>query len=216
MHIGQFRRAKANIATLARNVGVVALLTIVSVLPSAAVAQEPSVPSYDVELVIFLHLSSNATDEVWNLESAVGEPLAIPSDDASPFESTAPTSSAPAQNFPALPASRFKLTAIEEALRRSRNYRPIAHIGWTQPGYARNAAPLLSVNTFVPASSGLTGQIALSRGRYLHLTLDLAYTGSDSQRYVLRQSRRMRSNERHYIDHPKFGVIAVVTPSDRQ
>jgi hypothetical protein len=217
LHIGPFRRAKANIATLARNIGVVALLTIVSVLPSVAAAQESSVPSYDVELVIFLHLSSDATDEVWNLESAVGEPPAIPSDDASPFESTAPTSStAPAPNFPALPASKFKLTAIEEALRRSRNYRPIAHIGWTQPGFARNGAPFLSLDAFVPASSGLTGQVALSRGRYLHLTLDLSYTGSDSQRYVLRQSRRMRSNERHYIDHPKFGVIAVVTPSDSQ
>jgi hypothetical protein len=215
LHIGQFRRARASIATLARNMGIVALLTIGSVLPSAAVAQEPSVPSYDVELVIFLHLSSDATDEVWNLESAVGEPLAIPSDDASPFESTAPTSSAaPALSFPALPASKFKLTAIAEALRRSRNYRPIAHIGWTQPGFARNAAPFLPLNAFVPASSGLTGEVALSLGRYLHLTLDLAYTGSDSQRYVLRQSRRMRSNERHYIDHPKFGVIAVVTPSD--
>jgi hypothetical protein len=216
LHIGQFRHIRASIAT-ARKVGVLALLSIVSVLPSAAAAQEPSVPSYDVELVIFLHLSSNATDEVWNLESAVGEPLAIPSDDASPFESTAPTSgAAPAQNFPALPASKLKLTAIEEALRRSRNYRPIAHIGWTQPGFARAGAPLLSLDAFVPASSGLTGQVAVSRGRYLHLTLDLSYTGSDSQRYVLRQSRRMRSNERHYIDHPKFGVIAVVTPSDRQ
>jgi hypothetical protein len=186
-------------------------------LPGAAAAQEPSVPSYDVELVIFLHLSSNATDEAWNLESAVGEPLEIPSDDASPFESTTPTSgAAPSQTFPTLPASKFKLTAIEEALRRSRNYRPIAHIGWTQPGFARNAAPFLPLSAFVPASSGLTGQVALSRGRYLHLTLDLAYMGSDSQRYVLRQSRRMRSNERHYIDHPKFGVIAVVTPSDSQ
>jgi hypothetical protein len=67
----------------------------------------------------------------------------------------------------------------------------------------------------VPAASGLQGQIALSRGRYLHLTLDLVYDaqGETPQRYVLRQTRRMRSTERHYIDSPKFGVIAVITPS---
>ena len=75
------------------------------------------------------------------------------------------------------------------------------------------AADVYVFVSFVPASSGLTGQIALSRGRYLHLTLDLAYTAPDGQRYVLRQSRRMRSTERHYIDHPKFGVIALITPS---
>ena len=64
-------------------------------------------------------------------------------------------------------------------------------------------------------SSGLSGQIALSRGRYLHLTLDLGLSTGDrsGQRYVLRQTRRMRSNERHYIDHPKFGVIALITPT---
>jgi hypothetical protein len=69
------------------------------------------------------------------------------------------------------------------------------------------------VSSLVPAASGLQGQIALSRGRYLHLTLDLVYDSQGEQRYVLRQTRRMRSNERHYIDSPKFGVIAVITPS---
>jgi len=48
--------------------------------------------------------------------------------------------------------------------------------------------------------------------------LDLVYDaaalpGEAPQRFVLRQTRRMRSNERHYIDSPKFGVIAVITPS---
>ncbi len=110
----------------------------------------------------------------------------------------------------------MKLTAIEDTMRRSRGYQPVAHVGWTQPGYARNAAQYLSVNTLVPATSGLQGQIALTRGRYLHLTLDLVMDGAatgEGSRYVLRQTRRMRSNERHYIDSPKFGVIAVITPS---
>lgn len=30
--------------------------------------------------------------------------------------------------------------------------------------------------------------------------------------YRMQQSRRMRSNEIHYLDHPRFGVVALVTP----
>jgi hypothetical protein len=73
----------------------------------------------------------------------------------------------------------------------------------------------MSIEGIVPPSTGLSGQIALSRGRYLHLTLELTYDSAEEggDRMVLRQTRRMRSNERHYIDHPKFGVIAIITPS---
>ncbi|HLS82796.1 MAG TPA: CsiV family protein [Steroidobacter sp.] len=177
---------------------------------SAASAQE--LQSYDVELVIFRHLSDHSTPEHWETEAASGERAAIPDD--SPFSvSTPPPPPAP-ESFPALPASRQQLTAVQETLRRSRDYRPIAHIGWTQPGYGRNDARFLPVATLAPAASGLGGQIALTRGRYLHLTLDLTFAPADApgRQYVLRQSRRMRSNERHYIDHPKFGVIALITP----
>jgi hypothetical protein len=99
-------------------------------------------------------------------------------------------------------------------LKRSRNYQTIAHFGWTQPGYARNDARFTPVESLIGSStSGLTGRIALARGRYLHLTLDLSLSAEDGQRYQLQQTRRMRSNERHYIDHPKFGVVALITPS---
>jgi hypothetical protein len=192
-----------------------ALIAILGFVIGPALAQQTSgVPSYDVELVIFQHLAGGATEEVWDLEQSIAEPLTIPDEDASPFETPPSSASAVAtQTFPPLPASKFKLTAIEEQLRRSRNYRPIAHIGWTQPGYARNVAPFIPVDSIISSASGLGGRIALWRGRYLHLTLDLTLTGQDGQRYTLRQSRRMRSTERHYIDHPKFGVIALITPS---
>jgi hypothetical protein len=193
------------------------LLAVVALLGPASAQQTASdLPRYDVELVVFRHLSSDATEEVWNLELSKAEGLEIPEEDATPFDTPAPAAAQPTtQTFTPLAASKMKLGAIEDTLRRSRNYRPLAHFGWTQPGYARDAAPSISIDGWVPAGSGLSGEVALSRGRYLHLTLDLAFTPPDApgERYVLRQSRRMRSNERHYIDHPKFGVIALVTPS---
>lgn len=182
---------------------------------SAVAQQAAPLQSYDVELLIFRNLSGRDTPESWGVEAGSTQQLAIPDDETEPVAPPT-TAAAPTASFPSLPAAKMKLTAIEDTMRRSRGYQPVAHVGWTQPGYARNAARYLSVNTLVPATSGLQGQIALTRGRYLHLTLDLVMDGAatgEGSRYVLRQTRRMRSNERHYIDSPKFGVIAVITPS---
>ncbi|MET0534181.1 MAG: CsiV family protein, partial [Steroidobacter sp.] len=172
--------------------------------------------SYDVELLIFRNLSGKETQESWGIEAnGTSQGLSITDEDGT---IEAPAATAPTATFPALPAAKMKLTALEDTMRRSRAYQPLAHIGWTQPGFARNAAKYLSVNSLAPGAAGLQGQIALSRGRYLHLTLDLVYdsmnaAGDTPQKYVLRQTRRMRSNERHYIDSPKLGVIAVITPT---
>jgi peptidoglycan-binding protein CsiV len=197
----------------------VVLVLLGTVTLSASAQQATQVlQSYDVELLIFRTLHSNASPEEWGMEAAAaGQRLAIPEDEPSPFSSSEPAPPTTAA-FPALSPGKFKLTTIADTLRRSRNYQPLAHVGWTQPGYPRNEAKFLTINSMVPAGSGLQGQVALSRGRYLHLTLDLVYDapgaeGEPAQRFVLRQSRRMRSNERHYLDSPRFGVIAIVTPS---
>jgi hypothetical protein len=194
---------------------VTALLSVGSAVAQQAAPTQPGLQSYDVELLIFRNLGGKETPESWGVEAAndAAQKMAIPDDETGAAE--VPAATAPTVTFPALPASKMKLTAIEETMRRSRGYQPLAHIGWTQPGFARNAAKYLSVSSLVSGASGLQGQIALSRGRYLHLTLDLVYEaqGDSPGSYVLRQTRRMRSNERHYIDSPKFGVIAVITPS---
>jgi hypothetical protein len=186
---------------------------------SASAQQATPLQSYDVELLVFRTLNPNTSPEEWSMEAAAaGQRLAIPEDEPSPFAASEPAPVPAAATFPALAPAKFKLSAIADTLRRSRNYQPLAHFGWTQPGYPRGDAKYLPINAMVPAGSGLVGQVALSRGRYLHLTLDLVYdapgaAGEATQRFVLRQSRRMRSNERHYIDSPRFGVIAIITPS---
>ena len=195
---------------------------LLSVATLTASAQQPTtaqvLQNYDVELLIFRTLNPNASPEEWSMEAAAaGQRLAIPEDEPSPFAAPEPAPTTTA-TFPALGPAKFKLTAIADTLKRSRNYQPLAHFGWTQPGYPRGDAKYLPINSMVPAGSGLQGQVALSRGRYLHLTLDLVYdapgaAGESTQRFVLRQSRRMRSNERHYMDSPRFGVVAIVTPS---
>ena len=183
-----------------------------------ASAQTGGVTSYEVELIVFRTLSAKATPEDWGMEAGIaGQHLAVTDEDAQatdPAPVVAPPPTAPTMSFPALPQSKFKLTAIADTLRRSRNYQPLAHFGWTQPGFPRGEPRYMSLDGLVPSGSGLSGQIALARGRYLHLTLELTLDSTeDGGKMVLRQTRRMRSNERHYIDHPKFGVIAIITPT---
>jgi hypothetical protein len=197
------------------------LLALLGCVCLSASAQQSTqvLQSYDVELLIFRTLNPNASPEEWSMEAAeAGQRLSIPEDEPEPSAASAPPPTT-TSNFPALAPGKFKLTGIYDTLRRSRNYQPLAHFGWTQPGFARTDAKLLTINSMVPAGSGIVGQVALTRGRYLHLTLDLVYdapgaAGEATQRFVMRQSRRMRSNERHYLDSPRFGVVAIVTPSN--
>lgn len=86
-----------------------------------------------------------------------------------------------------------------------------------------------------PAGPRLDGTVRLILARYLHLEVNLAlreqsepaYAGGAEESmggfgdgldvaaptiYRMVDSRRMRSGETHYIDHPKIGVIALVTP----
>lgn len=207
------RMRKPNTVTLLKSAAIVTLGLIVG---AAGAQQTAALQSYDIELVIFRTLSSNATPEEWTKETVTAGQLPLP-DDESPAAGAA-TESAPiataTETFPALASAKFKLVPIADTLRRSRNYQALAHFGWTQPGFPRTEAHYMSIDS--QAVNGLSGRVAVSRGRYLHLTLDLVYEppGEPGQRYVLRQTRRMRSNERHYIDHPKFGVIALITQSE--
>ncbi len=83
-----------------------------------------------------------------------------------------------------------------------------------------------------PPRPRLEGTVRLVLSRYLHLEPDLRYyTGETTQPvqqaggdsafysmtlqpvvYRLEQSRRLRSGELHYFDHPAFGILARVTP----
>ena len=191
------------------------VLTAAALFVGSAAGQQAALQSYDVELVIFRNPAGGGGGEDFSGQSGLTFQSAAPDDEEASgvAAENAPVATA-TETFPELAAGKMKLDAIAEQLRRGRGYQTLAHFGWTQPGFPRTEAHYMSIDSKVAAGSALSGRVALSRGRYLHLTLDLALQpGASGERYVLRQTRRMRSNERHYIDHPKFGVIALITPS---
>ncbi|MDH5183185.1 MAG: peptidoglycan binding protein CsiV [Gammaproteobacteria bacterium] len=76
-----------------------------------------------------------------------------------------------------------------------------------------------------PPAPFIDGTIKLIRKRFLHIEADFLYRApyienKDNllaheqwpQAFRLQESRRMRSREIHYLDHPMFGVLILATP----
>ena len=83
----------------------------------------------------------------------------------------------------------------------------------------------------VNAVARIEALVSVALSRYLHLDAEMLYkqkldsstvdmfdsafledrAGKDNTFYI-KQNRRMRSKETHYIDHPKFGMLVRITP----
>ncbi len=201
------------------------LLALMPAVVSAQGADTASSALYDVELVIFRPLSPSTSAEEWVtvVTPATVEPEQDPggtldaTTDQPPGDATWPQQVVPApEPQPALVAiepSQQRLESIYATLRRSAGYRPLAHLGWLQEAVALGQGEPVDLSPLIEPGVPLHASATLERGRYLHLTLELDLESpDDGRRYTIRQTRRMRSGERHYFDHPFFGAIALITP----
>ncbi len=138
--------------------------------------------------------------------------------------------------FTNLTGAYRELTGIADTLRRRRGNRVLTHVAWAQAIPERDAPQPVNIDGGLVFDDvpQLTGRIAVTRGRYLHLHADLAYTEPElgqrlvdhpirafgdvqpviplfERRYALiDERRRMRPGELHYFDHPKFGMLAQI------
>ena len=92
------------------------------------------------------------------------------------------------------------------------------HLSWLQSVPERGKPLSIMV---AKTDANLAGFVRVTIGRYLHFEADLWTTMEekdgiasprDNQFMALRESRRMRSNELHYLDHPALGVITKISP----
>ncbi|MEJ2516010.1 MAG: CsiV family protein [Gammaproteobacteria bacterium] len=98
----------------------------------------------------------------------------------------------------------------------SGGYPVLWHQAWTQPANrlgSEQPVPLalLAAVGQGEARPGLSGEVTLSAGTYLHLGLDLEFLAGPGTTYELSQQRRVKIGEMHYFDHPRLGAIALVT-----
>lgn len=98
-------------------------------------------------------------------------------------------------------------------LERARGIRVLAHLAWRQ-GFAPEA-PGIPVQVLwrdpVDDEPALLGTVAIDLRRFLHASLDLYWRvgnpeGEPLWTHVL-ETRRMRSGELHYVDHPHVGAL---------
>ncbi|MGB5209819.1 MAG: CsiV family protein [Gammaproteobacteria bacterium] len=205
-------------------------------IAAGAQAQETALPRFQIELVVFEHLSLPSTPE-----APVISPIEIPppviegpfplpgaeepgadSSRLSPAQTEEIDADQPDPIFFAL-AAELGMSNIAASLQRDSAYRVLLHDAWIQDGYEGDAtravdiglleqmAPVASDSRRNAASEGamLSGSVTFYRGRYLHLDLDLSL-GEGAGR-LLQERRRVRIGEAGYFDAPKLGVIAMVT-----
>ena len=206
----------ARIAPLRLTLGLAASALLAG-LPAAA--QETPAPAgagatvYNIEIIVFRAAAALGGAETWSAEA--GAPNIIAGD-----EST--SGSAQVGHFVALlPPSGWQLTELENRLRASGTYVPVAHAAWSQTASSWGTRAGFTVQRLGLNVQGLTGTVFLERGQFLHLGMSLTYAmpspppglgAAPDTPFALNESRRVRFYERSYFDHPAFGVIALVTP----
>jgi hypothetical protein len=207
----------------------IALLTWLAVAASGFSRAEGRL--YDIELVVFQNLLRNDGGEVWPRDESLWR---------GDLDRQSEHTQSAQVNWLGKP---YRLAAHYEALRRSAQYRPVAHFAWRQAVFDRAQATSMDLPANVPTSGAhIDGSVRVAVERYLHLHLDLQLHDSVAPATVtsleahsapsadaepqstwqseppatpefrLRETRRMRSKELHYFDHPRFGALALITP----
>jgi Peptidoglycan-binding protein, CsiV len=191
------------------------VVTLLAALPSAAQDTGASPTVYNVEILVFRATQSLGGAENWNVQGDRN-------DDGTSDEETGNAARTMGRFVGSLNASQFQLTPLENKLRSTGLYVPVAHAAWSQTASDWGTRAGFAVQKLGLDAPGLTGTVFLERGQYLHLGMALSYSpaspaagigAAPGSTFNLSESRRIRFYERNYYDHPAFGVIALVTPA---
>jgi len=158
---------------------------------------------YTVEIVVFRSAVSAA---------AAGEDLAAATHDTAGDSDSAGGGPRSVRLETVLPSTHHRLNDVASRLNASGSRKVVAHVAWTQTASAYNSGSSLTAEQVGLSAAGITGQVQLERGTYLHLGFSLIYTAPGGTRYALSEVRRVKFAERNYYDHPAMGIIALVTP----
>ena len=88
-----------------------------------------------------------------------------------------------------------------KALDDADDYRVLHHFSWGQ-----ESLPLSEAASVQVTELNIKGWIKVYANQLLYVNLDLDYQG-----YRLTEKRRIKLNEKHFFDHPKYGVMVQVS-----
>jgi Peptidoglycan-binding protein, CsiV len=181
--------------------------------PGAAAPEESPAAVYNVEIIVFRAAAAEGGAENWSEEA--GARIVAGDESAS--------GSLQVGHFVALlPSAAYQLNELENRLRASGAYLPVAHVAWSQTASAWGTRAGFALNRLGVDVPGLSGNVYLEHGQFLHLGMSLTWAmesppdglgAGPGTAFTLNETRRVRFYERNYYDHPAFGVIALVTPA---
>ncbi|BCN93315.1 hypothetical protein THMIRHAM_11000 [Thiomicrorhabdus immobilis] len=180
-------------------------------------------PSYTIEVIVFEHLSLKGwTEEYWP------DDIQLPSTRGS-------TSVFTRNQKPLWIDRRNQTLAGTENQLNKKGYRVLFHQAWSQMAYANKNAPTVLIENDQKVGSNLIGTVRLYKTRFAHVDFDLEFERriptkimdefaqnqnlSNGEhpthwRFNLKESRKIKPGELHYIDHPLFGILVKVEPNE--
>lgn len=183
---------------------IVTLCLVLLALPARAVTTSPPVPSYDIEVLVFeMRLPDYEGAELWTTDNLK------------------PVETADAVAIGETPVAS-ELSGAATALRADSRFRVLLHKRWTQPAEARSSTKPVRLST---GDRELEGTLRFYIARFLHLEVNLAFQPialvqtafpAESPAFQINEQRRIKTQELHYFDHPKFGAIVRVVPTGKQ
>ncbi|MDX1805067.1 MAG: peptidoglycan binding protein CsiV [Alcanivorax sp.] len=202
-----------------------AILLVVLALFAAtpALAEESRAPEwFKIEVLVFARQNS-ISDELWplNLQPRYDSQAIRLSD---PADSGADPQALARGAWQTLPEDDKILRYMLGRMQGTGKYRELFHEAWRQPiGSKRDTRPIYirggrSISTDDGTVPELEGTLHFSLQRYLHVDPRLWFLtqSNDKQFYVdIHQSRRMKSDEVTYFDHPKFGMLIRITKAGK-
>jgi len=165
-------------------------------IASAIAAPEENETQYEVELLVFeQRFPEYLGDELLpdNPPARAATELAIPVEP-------------PANGNP-------RFDSIIEQIEQDSRYRILAHERWIQRSEPKTEAKPRRIRGAGPESA-VDGSIRFYTTRFLHLEVNLTLR-ADGRDYYLNELRRLRLNEVHYFDHPRFGMLARISQLDK-
>lgn len=198
---------------------VASFLLLINLLAFSTLASAKKVPSYKIEVIVFENLALKGwTEELWA------------SDVELPTIANSSSLYTP-QTAPLYLRKASKGMAGKASILNKKGYRVIFHEAWTQLAYANKNAKTVAIEGGNPYGSDLLGTVRLYKTRYAHVDIDLTLDRripskvmaafADNQglnteympkqwRFKLEESRKIKPEQIHYLDHPLFGVLVKI------
>ncbi len=199
---------------------------------------------YRVELVLFAYTEPDAGGEWWyenpglpardqtiGLIMETADPVSADSPDAAEDEDLNP--------YVVLPGQDYRLAGVRRVLASSREYRPLLHVAWQQPGLdARNVRAVHLDNTrferkaveqlevepepgevreepeYTPPVKVFDGTVRLRKSRFLHLDVDFAYFPDTLQQPDLEMPAQATGHRRFPADYVRLTESRRIRPDN--